>query len=221
MIPLLLRFEEKINVCFFKKTDSSCRRISGSTVPIDQFINLLVTKYHRLRGLNNRCYFLQKLRWFNKPQQVTLPPHSSGGWTFRIMDGWLCGRICSRPFSLSLRWPYSCSYVVPPVCVCLCPHFLSYKDTREFPLWLSSNKPNQYPWVQFLAPLSGLRIQHRRELWHRLQMWLESHISMAVVQAGNCSSDSTSSLGTSICYTYSPKKMKKQDTSHHGFWNYL
>ena len=29
---------------------------------------------------------------------------------------------------------------------------------------------------------------------------------MAVVQAGSCSSDSTSSLGTSVCYRCSPKK---------------
>ena len=41
-------------------------------------------------------------------------------------------------------------------------------------------------------------------------MWLGSSIAVAVavVKASSCSSDSTPSLGTSICFGYSPKKTK-------------
>ena len=124
MIPLLLRFEEKINVCFFKKTDSSCRRISGSTVPIDQFINLLVTKYHRLRGLNNRCYFLQKLRWFNKPQQVTLPltvleAGHSESWMVGCVEGSVPG------LSPCLLDGHIHVHMLFLLCVCVCVHISS------------------------------------------------------------------------------------------------
>ena len=47
-------------------------------------------------------------------------------------------------------------------------------------------------------------IWHWRELWCRLQTCLRPHIAVAV--AGRCSSDSTPSLRTSICYGCSPKK---------------
>ena len=36
-------------------------------------------------------------------------------------------------------------------------------------------------WVRSLAPLSGLRIWHCRELWYRLQMRLGSGIAVALV----------------------------------------
>jgi len=65
-------------------------------------------------------------------------------------------------------------------------------------------------WVQSLALLSGLRIRCCCELWCRLQIWLGSYIAMAMVQAGNCSSDLTPSLGTSICLRCDPKKQKKK-----------
>ena len=51
--------------------------------------------------------------------------------------------------------------------------------------------------VPSLAVLSGLRIQRCCELWCRWRMWLRSHVAVAVVWAGSCSSDSTPSLGTS------------------------
>ena len=35
--------------------------------------------------------------------------------------------------------------------------------------------------VRSLALLSGLRIQRCHELWCRLQMWLGSHVAVAVV----------------------------------------
>ena len=38
---------------------------------------------------------------------------------------------------------------------------------------------------------------------------LGSHVAVAVVQAGSCSSDSTPGLGTSICCRYSPKKQNE------------
>ena len=63
--------------------------------------------------------------------------------------------------------------------------------------------------VLSLAPLSGLRIWYCHELWCRLQIRLGSHISVAVVQASSCSSNSTPSLGTSICRQRSSKKTIK------------
>ena len=57
-----------------------------------------------------------------------------------------------------------------------------------------------------------LRIQHCCELWCRLQMWLGSHIALAVAiavaVAGSYSSNLTPSLGISICHGCGPKKTK-------------
>ena len=39
-------------------------------------------------------------------------------------------------------------------------------------------------------------------------MWLGSHLAVPVAQAGNCSSDLTPSLGTSVCCRCGPKKQK-------------
>ena len=62
-----------------------------------------------------------------------------------------------------------------------------------------------------LALLRGLRIRHCwGELWCKLQMQLGSHVAVAVVKASSCSSDSTPSLGTSMCYGCGPKKQKKK-----------
>ena len=68
-------------------------------------------------------------------------------------------------------------------------------------------------WVRSLASLSGF--QHFHELWCRSQTQLGSCMAVAVVQAGSCSSDSTPSLGTSVCHGCGPKKIKKkkEDTS--------
>jgi len=67
-----------------------------------------------------------------------------------------------------------------------------------------------------LALLSGLRIWRCRELWCRWQMRLGSCIAVAVVWAGSCSSDSTPSLGTSICFGCGPKKRtKKKEKKRH------
>ena len=60
-----------------------------------------------------------------------------------------------------------------------------------------------------LASLSGLRIWGCCKLWCRLQTQLGSHVAVAVVSASSCSSDSASSLGTSMCHGCGPKKQKK------------
>ena len=57
-------------------------------------------------------------------------------------------------------------------------------------------------WARSLASLSGLGIWH--ELWYRLQTQLGCQVAVAVVEAGSYSSDSTRSLGTSICHRCSP-----------------
>ena len=64
--------------------------------------------------------------------------------------------------------------------------------------------------VQSLALLSGLRIRHCCELWCRLQMWLWSRVAVALAQAGGYSSDSTPSLGTSICRGSGLRNSKKK-----------
>ena len=68
--------------------------------------------------------------------------------------------------------------------------------------------------VRSLTSLSRLRIWCFRELWCRSQTWLASGIAVAVVQAGSCCSDSTSSLGTSICCRYAPKKRPPSKINH-------
>ena len=76
-------------------------------------------------------------------------------------------------------------------------------------IWLVSIKM----WVRILCCrilLSGLSILCCHELWCRLQTQLGSHIAVAVGEAGSCSSDSTTSLGTSIWSRCSPKKKKKK-----------
>ena len=73
-------------------------------------------------------------------------------------------------------------------------------------------------WLAFLrmqvgspaTSLGGLRIWHCQELWCRSQTRLGSHVSVTVAQAGSYSSDSTPSLGISICHGCSPKKRKKK-----------
>ena len=63
--------------------------------------------------------------------------------------------------------------------------------------------------VRSLALLLGLRIRRCRELWCRLQMRLGSHVTVVLVWASGYSSDSTPSLGTSICRGSGPRKGKK------------
>ena len=83
----------------------------------------------------------------------------------------------------------------------------------EFLLWLS-----RLIWlvcmkilVWSLALLSGLRIWHCHKLRHRSQMRLRSGFAVAVVWADSHSSDSTPSLGASICHGCGPKKTKEKE----------
>ena len=58
--------------------------------------------------------------------------------------------------------------------------------------------------------LSGLRIWYCHELCCRSQTRLGSHVAVTMVLAGGYSSDSTLSLGTSVCHKCSPKKKKEK-----------
>ena len=62
--------------------------------------------------------------------------------------------------------------------------------------------------VQSLVSLSGLRIRHCREPWCRSQTRLGSLVAVAVAQDSSYSSDSTHSLGTSICSGCGPPKKR-------------
>ena len=72
-------------------------------------------------------------------------------------------------------------------------------------IWLASKRMQ----VRSLALISGLRIQRCCELWCRLQMRLGPGVPGAVGSAGCYSSDSTASLGNSICCWCGPRKTKK------------
>ena len=67
---------------------------------------------------------------------------------------------------------------------------LSFRKFRklEFPLWLSRLEPSVVSLrmqVGSLALLSGLRIWHCCELWHRSQVQLRSAVAVAVVWASD------------------------------------
>ena len=49
--------------------------------------------------------------------------------------------------------------------------------------WLTNPTRNHEVVGSILASLSGLRIRHCHELWCRSQMWLGSHVAVAVAVA--------------------------------------
>ena len=55
-------------------------------------------------------------------------------------------------------------------------------------------------------------------LWCRSQMRLGSGVAVAVPQAGSCSSDSTPSLGTSICHGAALKSKKRKKDAYIKFY---
>ena len=63
--------------------------------------------------------------------------------------------------------------------------------------------PDLAQWVRDLA---------FHELWCRSKMQLGSHIAVSVAEASRCSSDSTPSLGTSMCRRCGPEKQKQNKT---------
>ena len=81
------------------------------------------------------------------------------------------------------------------------------KNDWEFPLCpraLQTRLVSMRMWVWSLASLSGLRIQSCCELWCRSQMQLGSLVAVAMVQASNCTSDLTPSLGISVLTQVQP-----------------
>ena len=86
------------------------------------------------------------------------------------------------------------------------PHYTSQNKLhqkvykQEFLLWYSRNK-----FEQFNPQLCSVV-----QLCYRSQAPLRYHIAVAVAQAGSYSSESTPSLGNSICCRCGPKKWKKQ-----------
>ena len=65
--------------------------------------------------------------------------------------------------------------------------------------------------VRSLASLGGLRIRRHCELWCRWQARLRCHIAVAVVWISSFSSDSTPSLGASMCCGCGIKKTKNKN----------
>ena len=61
-----------------------------------------------------------------------------------------------------------------------------------------------------ISGLSGLRIQHCCELWCRSKTQLRSGVAVAVAVASSYSSNSTPTLGTSMCHECGPKKDRKK-----------
>ena len=58
------------------------------------------------------------------------------------------------------------------------------------------------------------------ELWCRSQMWLGSHIAVALASASGYSSGWIPSLGTSICHRCGPKKTRTNKQTKQNF-NYI
>ena len=82
---------------------------------------------------------------------------------------------------------------------------------QEFPLCCRRNQSDYYPWGYRSDPWPcsvGRGSQHCSKPWCGLKMRLGSHIAVAVAQASSYSSDSTPSLGNSICHAYSPEKQR-------------
>ena len=64
-----------------------------------------------------------------------------------------------------------------------------------------------------------VRDQAMLQLWRRLAMWLSFAIAVSVAQAGSCGSNSTPSLGTSICHRCGPIKNKQSNNNNNGNYN--
>ena len=71
--------------------------------------------------------------------------------------------------------------------------------------WLTNPTRN----IEVVGSIPALAqwVKHCCELWCRLQTWLRSRVAVAL--AGSYSSDSTPSLGTSLCRGIGPRNGKK------------
>ena len=76
--------------------------------------------------------------------------------------------------------------------------------------WKRTQLASMRTQVQSLALLSGLRIRRCCEPCWRSQAQLRSHVAVTMVYTASCSSNSTPSLGTSVCFGFGPQKQKKQ-----------
>ena len=96
-----------------------------------------------------------------------------------------------------------------------CPSIDEWIGVPVVAQWLTNPTRTMRLRVRSLALLSGLTIRRCYELWCRSQRRLGSRVAVALVQASSYSSDSTLSLGTSICRRGGPrngKKIKKNKT---------
>ena len=71
--------------------------------------------------------------------------------------------------------------------------------------------------VRSLASLSGLRIQHCRELWCRPQTWLRSSLAVAVAKAGSSSSSSSPCLESCMCCGCDLSNRRRENSFHTFF----
>ena len=110
-----------------------------------------------------------------------------------------------RTWVLALqRLHWSCCTMVGPPNICYFKNYIlgvPVKAQRKW-IWLESMRMR----FQFLASLSVLGIQHCHELWWSLQTCFGSPVAVA----GSCSSNSTLSLGTSLCCRWGSKKQNKK-----------
>ena len=89
------------------------------------------------------------------------------------------------------------------------PQHLIYKLVKwgvpTVALWKQTQQVSMRMLVGWIPGLTQW-VKHCHELWCRLQMRLRSWDAVAVVKVSSCSSDLTSSLGTSICCWCGPEK---------------
>ena len=108
------------------------------------------------------------------------------------------------PLSHNVNYPFREIFIPNQKCYLGVPVITQWKQTQ-----LVSMKT----WVRTLASLSGLRIQCCHKLWCTSQTQLVPGIAVAVAYISSFSSDSTPSLGTSICLGLAIKKKKERKSA--------
>ena len=86
---------------------------------------------------------------------------------------------------------------------------LSNTELKSFHCGIAETNPTSiHEYMGSVPGLSHWVGDPGSELWCRWQTSLGYHVVVTVMWAGSCSSDSTPSLGTSICFRCIPKKQK-------------